>query len=67
MADSKAQRDAQRALDEASQHDIDTARQALSRVQRSNKRNIDSYVCQKIFSVVQLAASALLVTFWARH
>ena len=67
MADSKAQRDAQRAFEEASQHDIDTARQALFRVQHSNRRNIDRYVCSKILSGLILAAAALAVTFCAPH
>jgi hypothetical protein len=67
MADSRAQREAQRAFEEASQNDIDTARQALFRVQRSNRRNIDRYVCTKIFSGLLLAAAALVVIFCARH
>ena len=63
MADSRVQR----AFEEASQHDIDTARQALFRVQRSNRRNIDRYVRTKILSGLLLAAIALVVVFCARH
>lgn len=66
-ADSAAQQEAQRAFEEASQHDIDTARQALFRVQRSNRRNIDRYVCQKILSGLLLAATALVVVFCSGH
>jgi hypothetical protein len=67
MAHSRAQRDARRAFEEASQNDIDTARQALFRVQRSNRRNIDRYVRTKIFSAMLLAAAALIVIFCTRH
>ena len=67
MTDSKAQREAQRAIEEASQHDIDTARQALFRVERSNRRIIDRYVCSKIFSGLLLAAVALIVVFGFQH
>ncbi|MFM9428049.1 hypothetical protein RCH10_004511 [Variovorax sp. GrIS 2.14] len=67
VADSRAQREAQRAFEEASQHDIDTARQALLRVQRSTRRNIDRYVRTKILSGLLLAAAALVVVFCARH
>ena len=67
MADSKAQRDAQRAFEGASKKDIATARKALFRVEYSNRRNIDRYVCLKILSGLILAAAALAVTFCARH
>ena len=67
MADSRAQQEAQRAFEEASQQEIDTARQALFRVQRSNRRNIDRYVCQKIFRGLLLAATALVVVFCSSH
>ena len=67
MADSRAQREAQRALEDAGQHDIDTARQTLFRVQRSNRRNIDRSVRTKILSGLLLAAAALVAVFCARH
>lgn len=66
-ADSRVQREAQRAIEEISQHDIDTARQALSRVEQSNRRIIDRYVRSKILSGLLLAAAALVVVFCSRH
>ena len=67
MADSRAQRDAERALIEANDKTIDTARQALDRVRRSTRRNIDRHVCSKILSGLLLAATALIVMPCSRH
>lgn len=67
MADSSAQRKAERLLDEASEQAIDTARQALFRVQRATRRSIDRFVCSKIVSAVMLAATALSVAFCSQH
>ena len=67
MKDSEVQREAQRVIEEASRHDIDTARQALFRVERSNRRLIDRYVCSKILSGLMLAAAALIVVFCSKH
>lgn len=66
-ADSKAQRESQRALDEASQRHIDTARQALERMQKNHRRNIQFFVRTKILLGLLLAAAALFVVFWTRN
>jgi hypothetical protein len=66
-ADSRAQRKSQEALEESSQHNIDTARQALWRMQRTHRRNIDFYVCAKILLSLLLTAAALTVVLWSRH
>ena len=67
MADSRAQHEAERAFNDAHDHAIDTARQSLIRVRRSQRRNIDRYVCSKLFLGLLLAAAALVISVWSHH